>query len=99
MFLVAKITKEIFTILPSGIIGKGVGTLLDLGKAVRYHRWPIKAMLEYQGWDGKKTIHIIMWVFPKLVYWSGGFQNNRAVRREKSLEFNSGYTTFDQLCC
>ncbi|MCM4169880.1 alcohol dehydrogenase [Arenibacter sp. TNZ] len=95
--LVAKITND-FTDLPSGIIGIGGGTLLDLAKAVAIMLTNKGNAYEYQGWDLVKKPSIYHVGVPTI---SGtGAEVSRTtvlLGPEKKLGINSDYTTFDQV--
>jgi len=90
--------KEEFQLLPSGIIGIGGGTLLDLAKAVSILlKNPGKAK-DYQGWDLVKSPAIYHVGIPTI---SGtGAEVSRTTvltGPEKKLGINSDYTPFDQV--
>jgi 3-deoxy-alpha-D-manno-octulosonate 8-oxidase len=90
--------KEEFRLTPSGIIGIGGGTLLDLAKAVAILlKNPGKAA-DYQGWDLVKNPSIYHVGVPTI---SGtGAEVSRTTvltGPEKKLGINSDFTPFDQV--
>ena len=95
--LVAMI-KETYTELPSGIIGIGGGTLLDLAKAVAIMLTNTGQAAEYQGWDLVKKPAIYHVGIPTI---SGtGAEVSRTtvlMGPEKKLGINSDFTPFDQV--
>jgi len=90
--------KENFQEQPSGIIGIGGGTLLDLSKAVAIMLTNQGSAEGYQGWDlvQKKSIYHVG--IPTI---SGtGAEVSRTtvlLGPDKKLGINSDYTTFDQV--
>ena len=95
--LVAKIKKD-FTDMPSGIIGIGGGTLLDMAKAVAIMLTNKGNAHQYQGWDLVNKPSIYHVGIPTI---SGtGAEVSRTtvlLGPEKKLGINSDYTTFDQV--
>ena len=95
--LVAKIKKD-FTDMPSGIIGIGGGTLLDMAKAVAIMLTNKGNAYQYQGWDLVNKPSIYHVGIPTI---SGtGAEVSRTtvlLGPEKKLGINSDYTTFDQV--
>lgn len=95
--LVEKIRGD-FKELPSGIIGIGGGTLLDLAKAVAIMLTNIGRSDQYQGWDLVKKPSIYHVGVPTI---SGtGAEVSRTtvlLGPERKLGINSDYTTFDQV--
>lgn len=87
-----------FQELPSGIVGIGGGTLLDLAKAVAILLTNKGGAADYQGWDlvHKKSIYHVG--IPTI---SGtGAEVSRTtvlMGPDKKLGINSDYTTFDQV--
>ncbi len=90
--------KENFQELPSGIVGIGGGTLLDLSKAVAILLTNEGSASKYQGWD---LVH------KKAIYHAGiptisgtGAEVSRTtvlLGPDKKLGINSDFTTFDQV--
>ncbi len=95
--LVAKI-KQDFSELPSGIIGIGGGTLLDLAKAVAIMLTNKGNASEYQGWDLVQRPSVYHVGIPTI---SGtGAEVSRTtvlLGPEKKLGINSDFTVFDQV--
>lgn len=90
--------KDNFKELPSGIVGIGGGTLLDLSKAVAILLTNAGSAADYQGWDlvSKKAIYHVG--IPTI---SGtGAEVSRTtvlLGPDKKLGINSDHTTFDQV--
>lgn len=90
--------KNSFTELPSGIIGIGGGTLLDLAKAVAIMLTNDGSSAAYQGWDLVKKPAIYHVGIPTI---SGtGAEVSRTtvlMGPERKLGINSDFTPFDQV--
>lgn len=95
--LVDKIKAE-FGELPSGIVGIGGGTLLDLAKAVAILLTNNGSSSDYQGWDLVHKPAVFHAGIPTI---SGtGAEVSRTtvlLGPEKKLGINSDHTTFDQV--
>jgi len=95
--LVQKIHND-FNELPSGIVGIGGGTLLDLAKAVSILLTNKGSSSDYQGWDLVNKPSIYHAGIPTI---SGtGAEVSRTtvlLGPEKKLGINSDHTTFDQV--
>jgi len=95
--LVEKIKTE-FQLLPSGIIGIGGGTLMDLAKAVSILLKNTGLAEDYQGWDlvSKKAIYH---VGVPTVSGTGAEVSRTTVLTgpNKKLGINSDFTPFDQV--
>ncbi|KQC29412.1 iron-containing alcohol dehydrogenase family protein [Flagellimonas eckloniae] len=95
--LVSKIQEE-FEELPSGIIGIGGGTLLDLAKAVAILLNNNGLAQDYQGWDLVSKPSLYHVGIPTI---SGtGAEVSRTtvlLGPEKKLGINSDFTTYDQV--
>jgi len=95
--LVAKIKND-FSEIPSGIIGVGGGTLLDLAKAVAIMLTNRGSAADYQGWDLVKKEAVYHVGIPTI---SGtGAEVSRTtvlLGPERKLGINSDYTPFDQV--
>lgn len=95
--LVKRISED-FSELPSGIVGIGGGSLLDMAKAVAIMRTNSGSAADYQGWDLVQKPAIYHVGIPTL---SGtGAEVSRTtvlLGPEKKLGINSDYTTFDQV--
>lgn len=95
--LVAMIKKE-FSNLPSGIIGIGGGTIMDLAKAVSIMLTNPGSAADYQGWDLVNQEAIYHVGIPTI---SGtGAEVSRTtvlLGPERKLGINSDYTPFDQV--
>ncbi len=95
--LVSDIKQE-FSLLPSGIIGIGGGTVLDLAKAVSIMLTNPGSATDYQGWDLVKNKAIYHAGIPTI---SGtGAEVSRTTvltGPERKLGINSDFTPFDQV--
>ncbi|RKN78008.1 iron-containing alcohol dehydrogenase family protein [Ulvibacterium marinum] len=95
--LVGRIKRE-FNELPSGIVGIGGGTLLDLAKAVSICLTNTGSSCDYQGWDLVRKPSVYHVGIPTI---SGtGAEVSRTtvlLGPEKKLGINSDHTTFDQV--
>ncbi len=89
---------ERFSELPSGIVGIGGGTLLDLAKAVAIMLTNKGSAADYQGWDLVQKPSIYHVGIPTI---SGtGAEVSRTtvlLGPDKKLGINSDFTTFDQV--
>ena len=95
--LVAKIRSD-FDETPSGIVGIGGGTLLDLAKAVAIMLTNKGGSESYQGWDlvnNKAIYHVGV----PTISGTGAEVSRTAVLSgpEKKLGINSDFTTYDQV--
>jgi 3-deoxy-alpha-D-manno-octulosonate 8-oxidase len=95
--LVKKIKTD-FDELPSGIVGIGGGTLLDLAKAVAIMLTNKGGSENYQGWDlvsNKSIYHVGI----PTISGTGAEVSRTAVLSgpEKKLGINSDFTTYDQV--
>lgn len=90
--------KENYSEKPSGVVGIGGGTLLDLAKAVAILISNEGSAADYQGWDLVQRKSIYHVGIPTI---SGtGAEVSRTtvlLGPEKKLGINSDYTTFDQV--
>lgn len=95
--LVKKIRND-FEELPSGIVGIGGGTLLDLAKAVAIMLGNKGKSEEYQGWD-LVTKPSLYHVGVPTISGTGAEVSRTAVLSgpTKKLGINSDFTTFDQV--
>ena len=95
---IVKQLKESFSELPSGIVGIGGGTLLDIAKAVAILLTNTGSAKAYQGWDLVQQAAVYHVGIPTL---SGtGAEVSRTtvlLGPEKKLGINSDHTTFDQV--
>ena len=84
--------------LPSGIIGIGGGTLLDIAKAVSIMLTNIGKAEDYQGWDLVKKPAVYHVGIPT-ISGTGAEVSRTAVLNgpSKKLGINSDYTPFDQV--
>ena len=95
--LVSKIRND-FSEVPSGIVGIGGGTLLDLSKAVAIMLTNNGSSSDYQGWDLVNKPSLYHVGIPTI---SGtGAEVSRTtvlLGPDKKLGINSDFTTFDQV--
>ncbi len=93
-----KMIKENYSEQPTGVVGIGGGTLLDLAKAVAILISNEGSASDYQGWDLVQRKSIYHVGIPTI---SGtGAEVSRTtvlLGPEKKLGINSDYTTFDQV--
>lgn len=89
---------ETFSELPSGIVGIGGGTLLDLAKAVAIMLTNKGSASDYQGWD-LVTRPAVYHVGIPTISGTGAEVSRTTVLLgpEKKLGINSDYTPFDQV--
>ncbi len=95
--LVSKIKNE-FINLPSGIIGIGGGTLLDLAKAVSIMLTNPGSAADYQGWD--LVMHEAVYHVGIPTISGTGAEVSRTtvlLGPERKLGINSDFTPFDQV--
>lgn len=95
--IVASIKKE-FKFIPSGIIGIGGGTILDLAKAISIMLTNEGSTQNYQGWDlvhNKAVYHVGI----PTISGTGAEVSRTTVLTgpEKKLGINSDFTPFDQV--
>ncbi len=95
--LISKIKND-HRAMPSGIVGIGGGTLLDLAKAVAVMLTNEGSSADYQGWDLVSKPSIYHVGIPT-ISGTGAEVSRTAVLLgpEKKLGINSDYTTFDQV--
>jgi 3-deoxy-alpha-D-manno-octulosonate 8-oxidase len=95
---IVKQLQNSFSELPSGIVGIGGGTLLDLAKAVAIVLTNTGGAAKYQGWDLVQKESIYHVGIPTI---SGtGAEVSRTtvlLGPERKLGINSDHTTFDQV--
>ena len=95
--LVGMILRK-YTSLPSGIVGIGGGTMLDLSKAVSLLLTNKGSAADYQGWDLVQKSSVFHVGIPTI---SGtGAEVSRTtvlLGPDKKLGINSDYTVFDQV--
>ncbi len=93
-----KLIQTSFSEEPSGVIGIGGGTLLDLAKAVAVMLNNKGNSANYQGWDLAKTPAVYHAGIPT-ISGTGAEVSRTAVLSgpEKKLGINSDYTPFDQV--
>ncbi|MDY0223486.1 MAG: iron-containing alcohol dehydrogenase family protein [Desulfobacterium sp.] len=96
--LLTEKVKAFSTTLPSGVIGIGGGSSMDLAKAISLMLTNPGSSQEYQGWDLIKNPAVYHAAVPTL---SGtGAEVSRTTvltGPEKKLGMNSDYTVFDQV--
>jgi len=95
---IVKAIKQEFTYNPSGIIGVGGGSVLDLSKAVSLMLTNKGSAADYQGWDlvhNKAIYHVGV----PTISGTGAEVSRTTVLTgpEKKLGINSDYTPFDQV--
>ncbi|MEL6810610.1 MAG: iron-containing alcohol dehydrogenase family protein [Bacteroidota bacterium] len=95
---IVKSIKNEFTYQPSGIIGIGGGSLLDLAKAVSLLLTNKGSAADYQGWDlirNKGVYHVGI----PTISGTGAEVSRTAILTgpEKKLGLNSDYTPYDQV--
>lgn len=95
---IVKAIKAEFTYRPSGIIGIGGGSILDLSKAVSIMLTNKGSASDYQGWDlvhNKAVYHVGV----PTISGTGAEVSRTTVLTgpEKKLGINSDYTPFDQV--
>ena len=95
--LVAKIRKD-YSEEPSGIIGIGGGTLLDLAKAVALMLTNKGSAAAYQGWDLVQKPSVYHVGIPTISGTGAEVSRTTVLLGPKmKLGINSDYTTFDQV--
>ncbi|MEM7187082.1 MAG: iron-containing alcohol dehydrogenase, partial [Bacteroidota bacterium] len=95
---IVRVIKREFTYDPSGIIGIGGGSVLDLSKAVALMLTNKGSAADYQGWDliqNKAIYHVGI----PTISGTGAEVSRTTVLTgpEKKLGINSDYTPFDQV--
>ncbi len=90
--------KNFSDILPSGVIGIGGGSTMDLAKSIALMLTNPGSSEEYQGWDLIKNPAVFHVAIPTLSG-TGAEVSRTAVLTgpEKKLGLNSDYTVFDQV--
>ncbi len=93
-----KRVKNFSTILPSGVIGIGGGSTMDLAKSISLMLTNPGSSVRYQGWDLIKNPAVFHAAIPTLSG-TGAEVSRTAVLTgpEKKLGLNSDYTVFDQV--
>lgn len=96
--LIVKNIKNEFTYKPSGIIGIGGGSLLDLAKAVALMLTNKGSSADYQGWDLIKNKGIYHVGIPT-ISGTGAEVSRTAILTgpERKLGLNSDFTPYDQV--
>lgn len=96
-YLVKRLLTD-FTELPSGIVGIGGGTLLDLSKAVSIMLTNIGSAADYQGWDLVQKPAIYHVGIPTVSGTGAEVSRTTVLLGPKmKLGINSDFTTFDQV--
>tara|TARA_A100000171_G_scaffold53121_2_gene77187 strand:+ start:4646 stop:6460 length:1815 start_codon:yes stop_codon:yes gene_type:complete len=95
---IVKNIKNEFTYQPSGIIGIGGGSILDLAKAVSLLLTNKGSAADYQGWDLLKTKGVYHIGIPT-ISGTGAEVSRTAILTgpEKKLGLNSDFTPYDQV--
>ncbi|MFT5236951.1 MAG: 3-deoxy-alpha-D-manno-octulosonate 8-oxidase [Flavobacteriaceae bacterium] len=95
---VVKDIKSEFTYKPSGIIGIGGGTILDLAKAVAIMVTNKGSAADYQGWDLVKNKAVYHVGVPTISGTGAEVSRTTVLTGPvKKLGINSDFTTFDQV--
>jgi len=95
--LVAKIIDD-YTELPSGVVGIGGGTLLDLSKAVALMLTNKGSAADYQGWDLVQRPSVYHVGIPTISGTGAEVSRTTVLTGPKmKLGINSDFTTFDQV--
>ena len=95
--LVARIRAD-FSELPSGIVGIGGGTLLDLAKAVALMLTNKGSAADYQGWDLVQKPSVYHVGIPTISGTGAEVSRTTVLLGPKmKLGINSDFTTFDQV--
>mgnify|MGYP003663828588 FL=1 len=95
---IVKDIKHEFTYKPSGIIGIGGGTILDLAKAVSIMLTNKGSAADYQGWDLVKTKAVYHVGIPTISGTGAEVSRTTVLTGPvKKLGINSDYTPFDQV--
>lgn len=95
--LVAQVIAE-YNELPSGVVGIGGGTLLDLSKAVALMLTNKGSAADYQGWDLVQKPSVYHVGIPTISGTGAEVSRTTVLMGPKmKLGINSDYTTFDQV--
>nr|WP_229792661.1 iron-containing alcohol dehydrogenase family protein [Ulvibacter litoralis] len=95
---IVKDIKAEFTFKPSGIIGIGGGTILDLAKAVSIMLTNKGSAADYQGWDLVKTKAVYHVGVPTISGTGAEVSRTTVLTGPvKKLGINSDFTPFDQV--